>query len=266
MIMLAVRPIEGYTTMGRETFLAKVVWEDGWPVVNPGEGRLTERVEIDLPEWNPLEDTASFTFRTKQRTCVPGSSREYRFPEMRELGEEFLFLRNPSEDMYELKEGEGLYLRFGRHTLREAASPSYIAVRQQHHRFEVKAEFSTKNLQSGRKAGLALVQSDQSQLRVEVSEGRAEVILCEGGTDRCVGGGSVSGEAVVVYLKVEGLLASAGTEGEGGQVMVRDLDIRSLSTEVSGGFVGCCIGLYAAAEGQSCEERALYKSFSYHAL
>lgn len=266
MIMLAVRPIEGYTTMGRETFLAKVVWEDGWPVVNPGEGRLTERVEIDLPEWNPLEDTASYTFRTKQRTCVPGSSREYRFPEMRELGEEFLFLRNPSEDMYELREGEGLYLRFGRHTLREAASPSYIAVRQQHHRFEVKAEFSTKNLQSGRKAGLALVQSDQSQLRVEVSEGRAEVILCEGGTDRCVGGGSVSGEAVVVYLKVEGLLASAGTEGEGGQVMVRDLDIRSLSTEVSGGFVGCCIGLYAAAEGQSCEERALYKSFSYHAL
>lgn len=31
--MLAVRPLEGYTTMGRETFLAKVIWENGWPVV-----------------------------------------------------------------------------------------------------------------------------------------------------------------------------------------------------------------------------------------
>ena len=26
----------GYTTMGRETFLAEVTWEDDWPVVNPG--------------------------------------------------------------------------------------------------------------------------------------------------------------------------------------------------------------------------------------
>ena len=51
MVMLAVRPLEGYTTMGRETFLAKVVWEKGWPVVNPGVGMLTDQVQIDLPEW-----------------------------------------------------------------------------------------------------------------------------------------------------------------------------------------------------------------------
>ncbi len=31
MTMLAVRPLEGYTTMGRETFLAKVTWENNWP-------------------------------------------------------------------------------------------------------------------------------------------------------------------------------------------------------------------------------------------
>ena len=28
MVMLAVRPLEGYTTMGRETFLARVEWEN----------------------------------------------------------------------------------------------------------------------------------------------------------------------------------------------------------------------------------------------
>ena len=42
MVMLAVRPLEGYTTMGRETFLARVEWENDWPVVNPGVGRLTD--------------------------------------------------------------------------------------------------------------------------------------------------------------------------------------------------------------------------------
>ena len=29
MTMLTVRPINRFTTMGRETFLAKVVWEEG---------------------------------------------------------------------------------------------------------------------------------------------------------------------------------------------------------------------------------------------
>ena len=47
MTMLAVRPLNRYTTMGRETFLAKFIWEDEWPVVNPGVGMLTEKVEID---------------------------------------------------------------------------------------------------------------------------------------------------------------------------------------------------------------------------
>lgn len=51
MVMLAVRPLEGYTTMGRETFLARVEWENDWPVVNPGVGRLTDTVEINLPKW-----------------------------------------------------------------------------------------------------------------------------------------------------------------------------------------------------------------------
>jgi xylan 1,4-beta-xylosidase len=40
MAMLATRPIDGHTILGRETHLARVAWEDGWPVVNPGFGVL----------------------------------------------------------------------------------------------------------------------------------------------------------------------------------------------------------------------------------
>ncbi len=64
MVMLAVRPLEGYTTMGRETFLAKVTWENDWPVVNPGVGMLTDEVEIDLEEWIPEKDETSYTSDT----------------------------------------------------------------------------------------------------------------------------------------------------------------------------------------------------------
>ena len=267
MVMLAVRPKEGYTTMGRETFLAKVVWENDWPVVNPGVGKLTETVEIDLPEWNPWEDADSYTSRTKGKTCVPGSSRQYLFGEMQELGDEFLFLRNPDKDMYELTGGEGLYLRFGSVTLKEAASPSYISVRQQHHKFQVKAALLTENLKEGRKAGLALVQSDQYQLRLEVSEGKAEIILCEKGVDKRIAVGEANGGEVTLILRVDGLAAEAGLAIDGTeQIIAGDVDIRGLSTEISGGFVGCCVGLYAVAEGIDTSERVLYKSMEYRSL
>jgi xylan 1,4-beta-xylosidase len=40
MTVLASRPIDGHHILGRETHLARVDWEDDWPVVNPGLGLL----------------------------------------------------------------------------------------------------------------------------------------------------------------------------------------------------------------------------------
>ena len=49
MVCLGFRTQSGmHHLLGRETFLAKVTWENDWPVVNPGVGILTETVEIDL--------------------------------------------------------------------------------------------------------------------------------------------------------------------------------------------------------------------------
>ncbi len=75
MTMLAVRPTEGYTTLGRETFLARVTWENDWPVVNVGVGKLTEMVEVHLPKWLPEQDPHSFTSRSSGKNAVPRSCR-----------------------------------------------------------------------------------------------------------------------------------------------------------------------------------------------
>lgn len=40
MVVLATRPIDRHHILGRETHLARVDWEDDWPVVNPGQGLL----------------------------------------------------------------------------------------------------------------------------------------------------------------------------------------------------------------------------------
>lgn len=267
MVMLGVRPQEGFTLMGRETFLAKVVWENDWPVVNPGVGKLTDTVEVNLPEWIPAGDAGSYTVRTQGRNCEPGSSRKYLFDRMDALGDEFLYLRNPAADMYRLTKGEGLYLHFGSVTLKEPASPSFIAVRQQHHSFQVKAVLMTERLKEGRKAGLALVQSDRYQFRLEVCEGKAEAILCEKGQDKVIASVRAPDGEITLLLRVEGLKAAAGLIScQRSDMIVQEVDIRSLSTEISGGFVGCCVGLYAAAEGVETTESVLYKSFEYSSL
>ena len=65
MVMLASRPCEGYSGLGRETFLAKVTWENGWPVVNEGEGRLTDILDVDLSEEDALPEQDFYTFHDR---------------------------------------------------------------------------------------------------------------------------------------------------------------------------------------------------------
>lgn len=282
MVMLAVRPLERFTTMGRETFLAKVIWENDWPVVNPGVGMLTDEVEIDLPEWNPATDTMF----DSSANCVPGSNRTYDFASMKKLGDEFLVLRNPGDDLYALDD-KGLELSFRSITLKEQDSPSYVCIRQQHHNFEAAVSFCTANLTDGKRAGIALVQSNEYHLRVEVSRNGEEidsqVILCQKGEDKVIGQHGVSampesagtlGDVVTVTIKVTGLSAAVEMSFEqkeaeksavGTSLLCGDIDVRNLSTEVAGGFVGCTVGMYAVADTDSRSEAACFTSLSYEA-
>ena len=269
MVMLAVRPTESYTTMGRETFLAKVTWENDWPVVNAGVGKLTDEVEIDLPEWNPME-ADSYTSRCLalgKKNALPGSSRKYDFTGMKTLGDEFLFLRRPGEDRCRLEEGKGLLLKCSPVTLKETASPSYVAVRQQHHSFRVETELETAGLTEGRRAGLALVQNNEYQLRVEVTENVLEVLLCEKGEDNLISRVKLpAAQKIGIALKINGLNASVEIlHGDETGLAAKYIDIRSLSTEVAGGFVGCTVGMYAVSEKDEEDAVACFRSFSYNA-
>ena len=243
MVMLAVRPLEGYTTMGRETFLARVEWENDWPVVNPGVGRLTDTVEINLPNW----------------TAYTAESNEYVFSTMGQQPPEFMVLRNADKSHYSLEKGKGLLMLFDTHTLKEQASPSYLALRQKHHHFMAKALLDVSNLSEDKRAGIAYVQNNLYNLRVEVNGKMAEVILCEKGTDRRVISMPLQGSnPLEVSLEVDGLSAAVIIEGQKSP----EVDIRTLSTEAAGGFTGCTVGLYAVADTENTD-CACFKRFSY---
>lgn len=265
MTMLAVRPLEGYTTMGRETFLAKVTWEDDWPVVNAGIGKLEDEVVINLPEWRPVMDMESYTSRTGERNMLPGSSRKYTFEHMDFLGDEFLMLRNPEPGQYELLPEVGMKLYASQSTLKEKDSPSYVAIRQQHHRFCVSATVDVSNLQDVEVAGLAIMQSDQYQLRLEVCNKEIQVILCEEGVDKIIIEQELSLGAeklMSMFFQVDGLKVRAGM-GKDIMLSEKAIDISSLSTEVAGGFVGCTVGIYASSKGTKAKGYGVFKEFEY---
>lgn len=252
MVMLAVRPTNGYTTLGRETFLAKVEWEDGWPVVNPGVGALTDKVIINLPNQG-TENT------------MP-ANKDYDFGTIKLLGSEFVTLRNPDDDMYVLEHEKGLGLIMGR--------PSYVAVRQQHHHFKATCALLSQGLSDTKRAGLALVQSDDYHLRVEIGKAsddklRAYVIMCSNGNDEIIDTHEViDSDTINVSLCVDGLKAAVKVWTKDSTVSVTDgIDIRNLSTEVAGGFVGCTVGMYALSTQKSVEDvgggRAYFKRFIY---
>ncbi|MDE7222838.1 MAG: glycoside hydrolase family 43 protein [Acetatifactor sp.] len=275
MTMLAVRPLEGHTTMGRETFLAKVTWENDWPVVNAGVGRLTDEVEVNLPVWLPEQALDSYTCLSGNKNALPGSDRSYDFTRMEALGDEFLYLRNPEQSHYNLEAGKGLCLTAASVTLKEQDSPSYVGIRQQHHAFRMETTVTLRpsagDCKSGCHAGLALIQSNEYHLRLEASTDRLELILCQKGQDSIAGSvmlpASSSGP-LRLYLQVNGLWATAGYIRDGKDISAAEsLDIRSLSTETAGGFVGCTAGIYAAGSCAAAEDTAenyvVYTDLSY---
>lgn len=124
--------MDGKTFLGRETFLAKVEWEDDWPVVNPGIGMIQK--EVELPG--------------EKDTLMPESlseSREYLFKDLQEkqLPPEFLMLRNPDTDAYVL-DNECLMLPAKAVTLKDKATPFLYCFKTDQRSVSGRNEFTLK--------------------------------------------------------------------------------------------------------------------------
>lgn len=248
MVMLAVRPIKGKTTMGRETFMARVIWEEDWPVVNPNLGILSNELIIDLPEYIPDCD----------ERLTPLSDKHYEFGQMDKLPFSFITLRNPEDDWYKFGPN-GLDIKCRKE------KPVYIALRQDAHCFEAVTVLKTDSLYDGAKAGLVLFQDTKYNLRLEFAGCTGSVILTQDGEEEKITSLLVAEDSVTLFISVKGLMASLfiGT-GNKVEALVKNLDISALSTEVAGGFVGCTVGMYAFdTEEREEPAYACFKSFSY---
>ncbi len=255
-VLLAMRPYGGYYyNLGRETFLAPVRWEDGWPIVSPGLGR----VEFTYPAPNLLEHdwpTAPARDEFDQPTLAP----------------QWFFLRTPREDFWSLSDRSGyLRLHLRPQHLSELANPSFVGRRQQHIHFSAQALMEFTPHAENECAGLVLIQNnhfhfrlvvtrtDQTVIRLIKRASGVEEILAE----QPINGGRCS-------LKVEAHEQAynfyVADQLERWQPVAEGVDGRLLSTPVAGGFVGAVIALYASSNGEASANYADFDWFEYVGL
>ena len=221
-----------YHHLGRETFLAPVTWEDGWPVVNGGE---------------PV---------TEGTTPRPEVVREYAFDAP--LGPEWVYIQNPDSSRYAV--GGGKLRIVGGAPLSANDHPAFVGIRQESENIEAVVRVS---LEADGQAGFSLYQ---------IQDGHAELSLVrQGGRTRAAvrytlksmdyeaASLPLAGSSAWLRITSDGNLYKFYVSADGSAWQQLDaLSCQLLSTEVLGGFTGLILGLYAQ------DAPASFSAFRYH--
>lgn len=233
-VCLAIRPV-GYTPvyhLGRETFLAPVVWdEEGWPVIGI-DGKIALEMDGPLPAPVPR----------------PKESVREDFSRGR-LGPEWVHLRNPDPSRYQL-DGVSLTLSGTPTRLSENASPTWVGRRQRHFDCRFEAEFTPNLLKADDEAGLTVRMSER--FRYEFAVRRSDVGCNELIVRRTQG--SISTITARLQLEMEKVrLRIVADEksyrfelglDDGHALLIDSAEARAIGTEIAGGFTGVMLGLY----------------------
>jgi alpha-N-arabinofuranosidase len=257
MVCLGSRPYGGeFSNLGRETFLVPFIWEDGWPVVNPGKGIIEEemtRPNLTLQRWSSLP------------TCDHFDSKK--------LNDQWNFMRTPRDQIYSLTERAGhLRLKVRSQVITEEVNPSFIGRRQQHVDFAVRTVMDFDPEANSESAGLVLLQNCDFQIRMEYTRmnDRAVIRLLKrvAGEDQTWSIQEVETKRMFLKIEVYGQSYNFyyALEPEEWHVLYENVDGRILSTEVAGGFTGSYIGMYASSNGRESQNVADFDYFEYVSL
>lgn len=284
MVMLGSRLMNGYhKILGRETFIAPVVWEDGWPVVSPETGK----VEMEYPNPPCLLQVS----RVEEKKIIDHFDQET-------LGMEWNFLGTPYEDFIKIEDSclklkllkkqmvpwefHGTstdlmekYMRIGK--TKECVS--FVGRRQQHMKFEVMAKMIFEP-EEQEKAGLVVLQNDAQQLRLEcgLDERGMTAVTCYSARLQVEDEKQYYAEERQGVLKIrlnaqkEWYIGIQGNEttysfcaGTAAEEMlpVAEVDGSFLGSETAGGFIGAYIGMYASGVTERKDKHAAFDWFFY---
>lgn len=255
-VMLAKRKVDGYITLARETFLAKVKMteqESGvTPIFNPGKGLLKfEQKRPDL-QWTPVEkNPIKDDFNTN-------------------LGLDWNFLRTPKSNWYSINDGV-LKLKLKPQTLEELKNPSFVAKRTKHHNYEVATKLCFKSKTAHEKAGLAIYRRNGNSY--QLLKQKDYIVLIKVFQKDNIGEISpieivkipYKNKIVIFHVKVEGTKAqfSYGSSSNNLKPVGNSQDYTILSDEIAQKFNGVFIGMYTTSSGNKSNKTAEFDWFLY---
>lgn len=250
-VMLAKRRVDGYTLLGRETFMTPVKMEmhSGTltPIYNPGIGRLKmEQKRPDLP-WTPVEEVqVRDEFDTDQ------------------LGLHWNFLRAPMETWYSLEDGS-LNLQLRPQVADSLVNPSMVVRRIENHHFDVACHMTFSSKKENEHAGLIIYRNSQCHYQLLKSKKDLVLIKTELGSSAVLARVPWDKKEAVLTIKANRLDVSFayGTSlGEQKQIGgVQNMNV--ISDEISGLFNGPYVGMYATSNGEKSKARVAFEWFEY---
>jgi len=260
-IFLAVRPYEdNYYNTGRETFIAPVVWQDEWPIVNTGPAGVQYTYPAKFPE-------------VKQPGALPQSGNfGYTLSFDKQIDPTLLFLRTVDSSSFSLGKSNGLTLKLKPETCQELGNPSFIGKRQQHLYCSAETELTFAAKAAPEKAGLVVFQDEKHfyYLCKSVEQGQPVLQLFKSTEQKTLellaqAPLKAAGTKVQLRIKAEGDTYSFhfAENAKTWTVLKDKVDARFLSTQVAGGFIGCLFGMYATSSGQPTTNTASFKWLKY---
>ena len=279
MVFLASRPYGGYhKNLGRETFIAPVVWEDGWPVVSPGTGSI--QFEYEGPELPVFEAGAE---RIKDD-----------FDEER-LSYQWNFLGTPDKDtvrienshlkikLYDKPIGKGI-MKYAGESLRpvQPQSIGFLGRRQQHMSFVAGAKlcFVPRENQT---AGMVILQNKHQQMRIELGRREngetvvralqayhsleASLVSKKSTAELCeiiLNEKEWNEPEAILVMEAQGQEYTLSVvDSQGNKIKMAVLDGGYLGSETAGGYVGSYIGMFASGNGTAYDDYAEFDWFFY---
>ncbi|MGF1922899.1 MAG: glycoside hydrolase family 43 protein [Bacteroidia bacterium] len=258
-VFLAVRPYEGnhYNT-GRETFIAPVKWEAGWPIINP------DHKEIQYSFTAPFKEV-------KQSAPPQSGNFAYRTKFNKALDQSLLFLRTNDTSWYKLNKKNGLTMNLLPETCMGLGNPAFVGKRQQHLTGSATTEMTFEALQPNEKAGMLIFQGEYHfyYLCKSIKDGQQMVQLYRGNPKTKAM--DLITEAPINAKKVQFKIEAQRefynflyAERPGKWKVLKDrVDGKLLSTQTAGGFIGSLYALYATSSGKASENKVIYKWLDY---
>lgn len=253
-IFLACRPYEGdYYNTGRETFMAPVVWNNGWPEFDLGG----EEVKYTYPI-NAIAD--------KQREPFNGN---YVFRDEfnnKKLNIRYRFLRTVHDQWYDLLAKPGsLTLKLRPETVADKNNPSFVGFSQPHLKGHAASSLHFNPKSENEKAGLLLFQNEKTYYFLcKTMQGNKQIVALYKGAELIISE-TLDQPGKDIFFKIEAngdkYSFYYGTQKNKWKLLQGDADARYLSTKTAGGFVGCVYAMYATSEGKPAVNTASYDWF-----